>query len=105
MKIIKPIPMWENGQTQQATILNVFAENIQLDQSATLCWALYSTFNGNLGSTLSKGKLPMLGDDYQQWDNDTFAWDWVADQLNLTIIGDYVPPVVEEVMTETQPNN
>lgn len=31
-------------------------------------------------------------------------WDLIASQLNLTIIGDYVPPVVEEV-AQTQPNN
>jgi hypothetical protein len=98
MKIITPIPMWENGEIQQATILNVFAENVQLNQSATLCWALYGTFNGNLGSTLSQGNLTMLGDDYQQWDADTFVWDWISEQLNLTILGDYVPPVIEPVV-------
>jgi hypothetical protein len=40
----------------------------------------------------------MLGDDYQQWDADTFVWDWISEQLNLTILGDYVPPVIEPVV-------
>ena len=30
---------------------------------------------------------------YDQWELDSFAWDWVAQQLNLTITGEYVPPV------------
>jgi hypothetical protein len=53
----------------------------------------------------------MSGDDYDAWETNEYAYDWVAGQLNLTIIGDYVPPVVEEEVeqpepdTETQPNN
>jgi hypothetical protein len=36
---------------------------------------------------------------------DSYAWDWIAatDQLNLTITGDYVPPVpvIEEKIAPT----
>ncbi len=42
----------------------------------------------------------MSGEAYAGWGNDDeYAWDWAAssDQLNLTIIGDYVPPVPEVV--------
>jgi hypothetical protein len=53
----------------------------------------------------------MTGEAYQEWNQDEFAWEWVAEQLNLTITGDYVPPVtiapepvttpeVEEVIAE-----
>jgi hypothetical protein len=35
----------------------------------------------------------MTGEAYAQWEVDSYAWDWVAEQLNLTITGDYVPPV------------
>jgi hypothetical protein len=37
----------------------------------------------------------MTGEAYDQWQLDEYAWDYVAAQLNLTITGDYVPPVVE----------
>lgn len=30
-------------------------------------------------------------------------WDWIASQLNLTIVGDYVPPVVEPIVPEVTP--
>jgi hypothetical protein len=39
----------------------------------------------------SDGNLTMTGEAYVQWTIDSYAWDWVAEQLNLTIIGDYVP--------------
>jgi len=35
----------------------------------------------------------MTGEVYTQWEADSYAWDWIAAQLNLTITGDYVPPV------------
>jgi len=38
----------------------------------------------------------MTGDAYTQWEVDSYAWDWIAQQLNLTITGDYVPPVPPE---------
>jgi hypothetical protein len=38
----------------------------------------------------------MTGEDYTKWGaNDQYAWEFVATSLNLTIIGDYVPPVAE----------
>jgi len=35
----------------------------------------------------------MTGEAYAEWQSDVFAWDWIAEQLNLTITGDYVLPV------------
>ena len=46
----------------------------------------------------------MYGQAYLGWGNDDeYAWNWAAstDQLNLTIIGDYVPPVVKPIVVET----
>ena len=42
----------------------------------------------------------MTGEAYQQWTVDSEAWSWIAAQLNLTIIGDYVPPVPEPIVPE-----
>jgi hypothetical protein len=44
----------------------------------------------------------MTGEAYQQWTVDSEAWSWIAAQLNLTIIGDYVPPVPEVVAEVTE---
>ena len=46
--------------------------------------------------------MALDGDDYQLWDEDGFAWDWVAGQLNLTITGDYVPPVIADIVIENE---
>ena len=102
MKTIQPIQSWINGQLVQATILNAYAINVNLETSANFFYAL---FDDNLGS-IAQGNLSMTGEAYTQWEVDSYAWDWVAAQLNLTITGDYVPPVVEtpivseEIITE-----
>jgi hypothetical protein len=104
MKQIQAISIWDAGQNKQADILNAFAVNVTLGVSATFYYTI-----SNDTEQLASGNLTLEGADYQLWNADIFAWDWIAAQLNLTIIGDYVPPViepvVEEVMTETQPNN
>lgn len=46
---------------------------------------------------VAQGNLTMTGEAYTEWTIDSYAWDWIAEQLNLTIIGDYVPPVPEVV--------
>jgi len=102
MKTIEPISIWDKGQNKQADILNAFGTDVKFGVSAEFYYTI-----SNEQEQLASGKLTLEGDDYQLWDADTFAWDWIAAQLNLTIIGDYVPPVVEPVaeVTQTQPNN
>ena len=97
MKLITPISIWDAGQNKQANILNAFAVNITLDVSATFYYTI-----SNETEQLAQGNLIMSGEEYQQWDADIFAWDWIASQLNLTIIGDYVPSVVEPVAEVTE---
>jgi len=93
MKQITPISIWDKGQNKQADILNAFGARLTLGVSATFDYTL-----SNEQEQLAKGELTLEGDDYQLWDADTFAWDWIAAQLNLTITGDYVPPVVEPIV-------
>jgi hypothetical protein len=45
---------------------------------------------------LTQGNLTMQGQDYDDWQTNEYAYDWIAEQLNLTIVGDYVKPEVEE---------
>jgi len=57
----------------------------------------YSLLDSSL-LQVSQGNLTMSGEAYEGWGNDDeYAWDWAAapEQLNLTITGDYVPPVTE----------
>lgn len=94
MKTISPVSIWDNGQILQAKILNTYAVNVTLGTSATFYYSL-QTLNEDdtLGLQVAQGNLLMTGEAYTQWEVDSYAWDWVAAQLNLTITGDYVPPV------------
>ena len=94
MKIIIPISIWDNGIVQQATILNAYVVNDNLINSATF----YYTLSSESLQQLAQGNLTMQGQDYDDWQTNDYAYDWVAAQLNLTIIGDYVPPVVEPIV-------
>lgn len=94
MKTIESILIWDNGSLKEATILNAFAMNVSLGTSATFYYTLLSeNINNFTTNQLVSGNLIMTGDAYAQWTVDSYAWDWVAQQLNLTITGDYIPPV------------
>jgi hypothetical protein len=102
MKQIQPISIWDKGQNKQADILNAFGARLTLGVSATFDYTL-----SNEQEQLAKGELTMSGEDYQLWDADTFAWNWIAAQLNLTIIGDYVKPepIVVEELAQNEPES
>lgn len=103
MKTIQPISIWDNGQTLEAKILNAYAVNVTLGTSATFYYSLMTQKeDGTQGVQVAQGNLTMIGEAYSQWEVDSYAWDWIAAQLNLTIIGDYVPtvPTQEQVVEE-----
>jgi len=104
MKTIQPVSIWDNGQVLEAKVLNAYAVNVTLGTSATFYYSLQTLKeDGNLDVQVAQGNLTMTGEAYAQWEVDSYAWDWVATQLNLTITGDYVPPVPpapEEIIAE-----
>jgi hypothetical protein len=104
MKTIQAVSIWDNGTVQEAKVLNAYAVNVTLGSSATFYYQLLAE---NAGSQLAQGNLTMSGEAYTQWEVDSYAWGWVAEQLNLTITGEYMPsmppeptPIVEEVIEE-----
>ena len=102
MKTIEPVSIWDNGTVQQAKILNAYAINVTLSTSATFYYQLFAEATElSVGPQLAQGNLTMTGEAYAQWEADSYAWDWVAEQLNLTITGDYVPPVPTTTTTTT----
>jgi hypothetical protein len=95
MKQIQPISIWDNGTVQEASVLNAYAINDNLSTSATF----YYTISSESMQQLAQGNLTMSGDDYDAWQTNDYAYNWVAGQLNLTIIGDYVPPTTSTTTT------
>jgi len=86
MKKIKSIQIWNNGLLIEATQLQLRAINVELENSATFYYALFSENN----SILREGNLFMDGKDYQDWQNDQYAWDWAATKLNLEILPELI---------------
>lgn len=103
MKNITPISIWDNGIVQQATILNTYVINDNLINSATFYYTLLSEGM----QQLAQGNLTMQGQDYDDWQTNEYAYNWVAAQLNLTIVGDYVKPepIVVEESTQVKPES
>ena len=104
MKTISPIQSWINGKSVTATIFNMYVIGGVLGSSASFYYSLLDSDLANV----AQGNLTMSGDAYLGWGNDDeYAWNWAAstDQLNLTIIGDYVPPVPEPIVEAEAPTN
>lgn len=102
MKTIEQVSIWDNGTVQEAKVLNAYAVNVTLGTSATFYYQLLTeTIDLAISQQVAQGNLTMTGEAYQQWEVDSYAWDWVAQQLNLTITGDYVPPVPTTTSTTT----
>jgi len=102
MKQISPIQSWINGKSVTATIFNMYVIGGVLGSSASF---YYSLLDSNLAA-VAQGNLIMSGDAYLGWGNDDeYAWNFAAspEELNLTITGDYVPPVL--VVEEVAPKN
>lgn len=104
MKTIETVSIWDNGTVQEAKVLNAYAVNVTLNTSATFWYGLFAeTVDGNVSTQLAQGNLTMTGEAYTDWTVDNYAWDWIAEQLNLVITGEYVPPVPPEPTPEPTP--
>ena len=90
MKQIQPVSIWYNGSLINANIFNLYSINDNLTNSATFYFALFSGTLEELGSKLAEGNLTMDGADYTTYstspDSNSFAYNWGATKLNLTII-------------------
>ena len=101
MKLIKEVSIWNSGITREASILDAYVINLVLNQSATFYYGLYvKNEDGSKGETLASGNLAMVGEDYLDWTSDDGVWEFIADKLNLVILGDYVVPVAEVAIEE-----
>lgn len=108
MKTIQPVTVWYNGQEVQATVLNAFVQNDNLKNSATFQYQLLQEIivEGSAYSYLqpiASNLLTMTGEAYEAWDTNDYAYDWIAQQLNLTITGEYVPPTPPQPSPLPQP--
>lgn len=94
MKTIQPIYIWKDGQSKQATILKMYISYDDLKSTATFQYQLCD----DTLYPVAEGRLQIHGDTYANWgssgDSNEEAYVYGAFILNLTITGEYVPPVV-----------
>lgn len=98
MKTIEPVSVWYNGADTSATILSASVQNDNLQNSATLQYQLMTevTMPGSEYSypmPVVTNFLTITGQEYLDWDTNDYIYNWIATQLNLTITGEYIPPV------------
>lgn len=74
MKKIKAFQIWNNGILVEATEFQLRAVNVELENSATFYYGLFSEDN----IKLNEGNLYMDKNDYKAWGFDQYAWDWAA---------------------------
>ena len=102
MKIIEKIQIWQNGTTVEANRFSVMSASDNLSSAASFQYTLYAD-----DMPVQNGGIAIGGQDYEDWnaepDVNTWAYNWVAGKLNITILGDYVPPVIEEPVVEQKP--
>ena len=96
-KKISPINVWVNGQSKSAQYLQVTGINDNYESSATNYWQMF-TMNvdaegiESMGEAVAQGNLTIDGEEYIEWGDvpamsvNAWIYDWVAEQLNLTII-------------------
>jgi len=86
MKQIQPVSIWYNGIMLQATIFNMTSISDNLSTSATFYYQLITSSN----QYVAQGNLTMTDFDYDAYttspDSNSYAYQWGATQLNLTII-------------------
>ena len=88
MKTISPISIWKSGNTTDATILKAYVISDDLSAYAIFYYALLSESL----EVLAEGNLKMEGTDYDEYETNQYAWDWIPAQLNVTVTGDYIEP-------------
>ena len=90
-KQISPVNVWVNGESKEAEFLDAKGIDVTLGTSAQFYWSLLTKVVdadnvAKPGELLTNGNCSMTGADYQAWDQDEVAWEFIAGQLNLTII-------------------
>jgi hypothetical protein len=97
MAKIQPITTWFKGEEHQANVFSLYSTGDNLVDSATFQYQLIEEIiltteeqTSQTSQTLLIGQLSINGADYEQWDAEVDAnqwiYNWAANKLNLTII-------------------
>lgn len=96
-KQISPINVWVNGESKEAKYLQVTGINDNYESSATNYWQMFTMAVDaegveSMGEAVASGNCTIDGASYVEWGDvpamsvNAWIYNWVAEQLNLTII-------------------
>lgn len=85
MVVITPVTIWNNGVEDTATLFNLWCVSDNLSNQATFCYQMLT----DAKTSLAQANLTMTGAAYEGWQTNEYAYNWAAQQLNLTILHDY----------------
>ena len=96
-KQISPVTIWVNGTSKEAQYLQVTGINDNYESSATNYWQMFTMVVDaegveSIGEAVASGNSTIDGESYVEWGDvpamsvNAWIYDWVAEQLNLTII-------------------
>jgi hypothetical protein len=108
MKTINPVMVWYGGQEVEATVLGAVVQSDNLQNSATFQYQLMQQTSGDLNplyiypQPVVTNYITMSGEAYDAWGTNDYAYEWIAEQLNLTITGEWNPPVYTTTTSTTE---
>jgi hypothetical protein len=83
---IKQFKIWISGKLTPVDYLYILCNSDNLKDTAFFYYALHNEINDEVGNLIANGNLTMTGTDYQSFDSNEFAINWVASQLKITIL-------------------
>ncbi len=89
---IQPVSTWQNGQEVFATEFTMVSSYDNLIDQANFSYCLSRVVEDGTLYPLINAQMPISGQDYIDWslapDVNAWAYQWVANKLNLTLIPD-----------------
>ena len=89
MKEITEVNIWLNGTVKIGKILQVQGTSVALGSNASFYYQILTETKEQVAS----GNLNLSGSQYAAWGaDDNYVYTIIAEDLNLTIVGDWVEP-------------
>jgi hypothetical protein len=83
---IKQFKIWINGKLTPVDYLYLQCNSDNIKDSASFYYALYNEIDEKVGNKIVEGNLVMTGTDYENFNSNEFAINWVVNQLGVVLI-------------------
>jgi hypothetical protein len=95
MKQIESVPIWNNGEIKSAENLDCLVTTDDLTSYATFYYRLLTIDMVELAA----GNIMITGAEYDDYDSNVYAWNWIANKLGLVIVEETTTTTTENITT------